>query len=258
MLRVTFQHRAPGPYGAAEVREDFGEVELQHGVGGGAQSRLLIVHDAERGPVLRVRYPRGAVGPQMGGAEFKVRLPEAGDELTCAYRVRFGEDFDFVRGGKLPGLAGGAAPTGGQVATGSNGFSARLMWRPGGAVVQYVYHPDKRGEWGDDFAYTTEPSASGTCAQGAARQFSPGRWHRVMHRVRLNTPGARDGRIQAWFDGALALDVSGLRFRDVPSVRIDQLHFSTFFGGNEASWAPTKDEHVDFDEFVVAPSLPMD
>src|SRR5690606_32845406 len=142
---------------------------------------------------------------------------------------------DFVRGGKLPGLVGGSAPTGGERATGLNGFSARLMWRPGGAAVQYVYYPDQTGTWGDDLPY----------ALGGQRAFSPGRWHRVEHRVRLNTPGQRDGRLQAWFDGELALDAGELRFRDALGVRIDQAYFSTFFGGNDPSWAPTKDEHID-------------
>jgi hypothetical protein len=32
---------------------------------------------------------------------------------------------------------------------------------------------------------------------------------------------------------------------------IDALYFSTFFGGDDATWAPTKDETVDFDDFVI-------
>jgi hypothetical protein len=28
--------------------------------------------------------------------------------------------------------------------------------------------------------------------------------------------------------------------------------FSTFFGGSDPSWAPLKDEHVTFDQFVVS------
>ena len=236
MLDVTFRHRASGTYEPRAAEEDFGGVIPLHGVGSG---RVAVVNDAERGQVLRVRYPVGIVGPRGGGAEFRVRLPGGSDDLHCAYWVRFGEGFDFVRGGKLPGLAGGAAPTGGARATGINGFSARLMWRAGGAVVQYLYHPEQAGVWGDDLPY------AGQC------HFRAGRWHYVEHRVRLNAPGQRDGLVQGWFDGELALDRRELRFRDAATFTIDQLFFSTFFGGNEASWAPTKDEHVDFDGFVV-------
>jgi len=42
----------------------------------------------------------------------------------------FGDNFDFVRGGKLPGLGGGASRGfGGTPEEYQNGFSARLMWR---------------------------------------------------------------------------------------------------------------------------------
>ena len=42
----------------------------------------------------------------------------------------FGQDFDFVRGGKLPGLGGGESMGyGGTPEQYQNGFSARLMWR---------------------------------------------------------------------------------------------------------------------------------
>ena len=283
---MTFGHRDVGPYGRRVVEEDFGDVTVLHGVirdgvardgvtargvspqgiaaqgvspqgvalqgvalqsgdaRGGAAGRLAVVEDAERGRVLRVHYPAGRVGPEGGGAEFRVRLP-GDDDLRCAYWVRFGEGFDFVRGGKLPGLAGGTAPTGGARATGTNGFSARMMWRAGGAVVQYLYSPEQTGVWGDDLPYDV-PGAG-----GARRRFRAGRWHHVKHRVRLNTPGERDGVVQGWFDGELALDRRGLRFRDADTFTIDWLFFSTFFGGNEPDWAPTRDEHVDFDGFVV-------
>ncbi len=240
---MTFRHRGVGPYRHRAIEEDFGDVTVLHGA-----ERLEVVEDAERGRVLRVHYPAGRVGPEGGGAEFRVRLPGS-DDLRCAYWVRFGEELDFVRGGKLPGLAGGTAPTGGARATGTNGFSARLMWRPRGAVVQYLYSPDQVGVWGDDLPY--DLSRDLPAPGEGQRHFRAGRWHHVQHRVRLNTPGERDGMVQGWLDGERALDRRGLRFRDAATFTIDQLFFSTFFGGNEASWAPTKDEHVDFDGFVV-------
>jgi len=33
---------------------------------------------------------------------------------------------------------------------------------------------------------------------------------------------------------------------------IDALYFSTFFGGGDASWAPTAEQRIDFDDFVIA------
>lgn len=44
-------------------------------------------------------------------------------------RMRFGPGFDWVRGGKLPGLCAGQCPTGCDKSISPNeGFSARIMW----------------------------------------------------------------------------------------------------------------------------------
>ena len=79
----------------------------------------------------------------------------------------------------------------------------------------------------------------------------PGQWHRVENRFVLNTPGEKDGLIEGWFDGELALQKSGIRFRDVESLSIDVFMMSTFFGGSSSAWAPTKDEFIYFDDFSI-------
>ncbi len=200
--------------------------------------------DAREGRSLRVLYPQGGVSSQPSGAQWKMNVGTRYDELYCAYDVRFAPGFDFVKGGKLPGLAGGKANSGGEKPTGRDGWSARMMWRTGGAVVQYVYHVDQPTEFGEDFSWNI----------GGQRFFRPGTWHRVEHRIVINRPGQRDGIVQGWFDGGLALDRRDVRFRDVDSFAIDLFYFSTFFGGSDASWAATKDERIDFDLFVIATS----
>jgi hypothetical protein len=68
----------------------------------------------------------------------------------------------------------------------------------------------------------------------------------------MNTPGQPDGRLQAWLDGQLVLDVPDFLFRaGGGDFAIDTLYFSTFFGGSGNEWAPTTDETIDFDDFVV-------
>jgi hypothetical protein len=191
----------------------------------------------EQGKALRVRYPSGSVGPREGGAQFMVKLARAYDELYCSYRVRFAPGFDFVKGGKLPGLVGGSHPTGGKPR--EDGFSARMMWRAGGAAVQYVYHPGQRSTYGVDLAYQ-------------ASRFLPGAWHRVQHRVVMNRPGRVDGVIQGWFDGRLALDQRDVTLRLDGSLHVDALYFSTFFGGDDPTWGARRDETVDFDDFVIS------
>src|SRR5690606_15373813 len=100
---------------------------------------------------VRVLYPTGAWGSGTSGAQWQVGLPSAYQELWLRYRVRFGPGFDPVRGGKLPGLIGGEANTGGDAPDGTDGWSGRMMWRRELDVVQYVYHVDQPTQYGEDF-----------------------------------------------------------------------------------------------------------
>lgn len=87
-------------------------------------------------PVLRVTYPQGSFNRQTGGAQF-YNLWNSTDgspfqSMMLSYEVAFDEDFDFVKGGKLPGLRGGLDSNGcagGSESDGEHCWSARLMWR---------------------------------------------------------------------------------------------------------------------------------
>ncbi len=207
------------------------------------EERVEIIDGPEAfsGRALRVHYPEGGVGPSEGGAQWRLELDDSYDELYLAYRLRFADGFDFVKGGKLPGLVGGSAPTG--CSNDQDGFSARTMWRPEGAGVQYMYFPEKQSNCGDDYDYMLGD---------AIASFEPGVWHTLEHRIVMNTPGEYDGLLQAWLDGELVLDAPGFLFRLADGTySIDAMYFSTFFGGSSNDWAPTKDEHVDFDDFVI-------
>ena len=171
------------------------------------------------------------------------------EALYVRYYVKFDEGIDFIMGGKLPGLAGGEANTGGDPPNGFDGWSARIMWRDNGRIVQYVYHPDQAGTYAEDMDWNEG---------GASRFFVPGKWHCVETYIRMNTvngegePNARfDGVVRSWLDGELALDRTDVRFRYTNAFAIDAFYFSTFFGGGDASWAPVKDEHALFDNFVI-------
>lgn len=95
---------------------------------------------APSGPVLEVTYPQGSFSHDTGGAQlFSLWNTSDGSQfhsVLLTYEVAFDSDFDFVKGGKLPGLRGGPDPngcSGGNASTGSNCFSTRLMWRKQGA-----------------------------------------------------------------------------------------------------------------------------
>lgn len=91
---------------------------------------------------LQLYYPANSVNPgnyPQGGADFYATpLPlEDAKNVTLEYSVFFPMGFDWVHGGKLPGLYGGHMTcSGGDAAT--TCFSTRLMWRAGGAGELYL------------------------------------------------------------------------------------------------------------------------
>ena len=203
----------------------------------------VIEEDSDR--FLRVEYPQGGVGPREGGAQWKVDFMDAFgttyDELYVSYKLRFADGFNPVKGGKLPGMLGGEGNTGGNPSNGYDGWSARMMWRAEAAAVFYVYHADMSGTFGDDYDWSDG---------GTPRLFPAGEWVQVEHRIVMNTPGNKDGILQGWYNGVLMFDKRDVRYRHVNSFAIDGFYFSTFFGGSGDSWAPTRAETIDFDDFI--------
>ena len=91
------------------------------------------------GPVLQVTYPAGSYSHDTGGVQF-YNLWNTTDgssfrTMMVSYELAFDSGFDWVKGGKLPGLRGGLNSTGcsgGNQADGLSCFSTRLMWRRNG------------------------------------------------------------------------------------------------------------------------------
>lgn len=197
--------------------------------------------------VLRVYYPEGSASPSvsrkkdrpLGGAQFYANLNIAPtDALKLSYYVRFSDNFEFVKGGKLPGLFGGTETSGGDIPDGTNGFSTRLMWRRDGDGEVYAYLPTSKNY--------------GTSIGRGSWQFIPGLWHHIEQEVILNTPDQKDGIIRVWVDGKLVIDQDNLTFRTTENLKIEGIFFSTFFGGGSTSWATPKDVYADFANFSVS------
>jgi hypothetical protein len=198
------------------------------------------------GQVLRVALARGSIDPgsmrrrglPASGTGFKAAVIAGGaDAAQLRYRLRFAPGFDFVRGGKLPGLYAGSGPSGGRVPDGRDGCSFRLMWREQGHGEVYAYLPGLQRH--------------GLSLLRGRFGFVPGRWHEVRQEVVLNTPGCADGRVSLWLDGTWAGTAEGLHMRDDGSLRLDGVFVDLFFGGNDDSWAARHDTHVDLAQFEV-------
>jgi hypothetical protein len=244
------------PRDAREFRASLGRLDWLSEFRPRAKGRFglenLSIESADAAPFaryIRVAYPAGSSSPRgsraankpLGGGQFFGTL-ESGpvDRLFLRYFVRFASDFDFVKGGKLPGLYGGNDVSGGRIPDGTSGFSTRLMWRVDGQGELYAYLPSS-DTWGTSLG------------RGVFR-FERGRFQCVEQEVVLNTPGVADGGVRIWLDGKPAFEQPNLMFRTVSTLRIEGIFFSTFFGGGDSSWAPSRDMHADFAGFATGPT----
>lgn len=204
------------------------------GIGTCSEFEDLAVRDG----ALRLRMRPASYGsPRINCT---IPIPGGHSEVWLQYKVFAEPGWVPVRGGKLPGLSGGAGNTGGKPPRSGEGFSARNMWTTGGRLVQYTYHAGQSGRYGDHFAY-----------DGAALQA--GRWHTVTHRVQLNDRGRSNGVIDAYFDGRQVLHRTGLVLRGPGhNFSVDKFLLTGFYGGSGRSWAPPRTTYLRFDDVVVA------
>jgi Polysaccharide lyase 14/Disaggregatase related repeat len=185
--------------------------------------------------------------------KFMEILGEEPEEIYFRYYIRFSQDWNPTDGGKLPGVSGtyGVAGWGGRPSDGTNGWSARGTYRvPVNAgnpyenhnsIGNYVYHADMEGTYGDVVYYTDD-------CRGL---LDKNKWYSVEQYVRMNTPGENDGIIKAWIDGRPAYESTNWRFRDVDSLKIEQIWMNIYHGGTAV---PPENIHLYIDNVVIAKS----
>ncbi|MGL4980370.1 MAG: polysaccharide lyase, partial [Fusobacteriaceae bacterium] len=206
----------------------------------GLKENLEVVKDGADN-VFRVKYPKGSIAPNavenlgapLGGAQFYVNL-EGRKSAELSYMLKFSPNFDFAKGGKIPGFYGGDRNASGKrMPTEDSGFSTRMMWRENGSAYIYAYLPSS--------------SMHGTYL--GRWQFEKNRWHKISQRVYLNEAGKSDGKIEIYLDGKLVTEIKDLKFRNGENLKIDGLFFSTFFGGSDKSWASRDNVYMDYKNF---------
>ncbi|MFK7989610.1 MAG: polysaccharide lyase [Sandaracinaceae bacterium] len=216
--------------------------------------------EALEGSALRVLMPEGENTALNLRYDFMDETGAEPDEIYLRYYLRFGSDWDqSVDGGKLPGISGtyGVAGWGGRRSDGSNGWSARGLYREtvpsannplGGRtpIGSYVYHADMESTFGDGLLWNQSWDAEG---RGGIVQR--GRWVSLETYVRMNTPGETDGVIRAWVDGVLAYETTTMRFRTVDTLHIERIWMNIYHGGTAVS---PYDQHAFIDNVVVARS----
>ncbi len=193
-----------------------------------ADNRLVIYNNS-----LRFEYPQGQLVHESGG-EIRIDLAES-VTYTLQYDVTFDPAFDFSKGGKLPGLAGGTGTSGGTKCNG-DGWSGKIMWRENGALKLYLYHfdmPDDTGEY-FDLNFTAPKREKIT----------------VKQNITMNTGSNNDGKIAVYINGNLKLKLNSVKFMlttDTYKPNINRILFYSFFGGSTAEWAPSATVYSFFD-----------
>ncbi|KAL7282902.1 hypothetical protein ACG7TL_002318 [Trametes sanguinea] len=216
---------------------------------------------------MKAHFPAGSytfTHTPQGGFSFYAPGPASVDlttakEATLGYTVYFPSGFDFVKGGKLPGLYGGDSDdeavscSGGRRDDGC--FSARFMWRTDGAGELYTYlPPDYSANQAvcDIPPFSTCNDVYGASVGRGSFDWATGGRTTISQRVRLNDVGQQNGELEVFFDGKSVINVGGLVLRDSSSGRIRGIQMQTFFGGSDSSWATPVDQDIYFSDFSVA------
>ena len=189
---------------------------------------------------LEPRFQAGTHTRGAHGCKFAAALAPS-DTYTVEYAVHFPADWEFSQnntmpygGGKLPGLSGGSHPSGGLGKP--DGMSARPMWRrdnrfsaePRNYLELYLYWPTQSEKYGDRFF---------------VQEVEAGQTYTIKLQVELGTPET-DGTVRMWIDDALRLEQRFRFLQPGQDWKLTQYMHNVFYGGNDPTWAPARDQHL--------------
>jgi hypothetical protein len=168
-------------------------------------------------------------GDERGSKRVLLNTPLDTSALTAElkFSVKFCDNFDFVKGGKLHGL-GPVKPVSGGKKVKADQWSARLMFGKKGTLKTYLYHQ-------------AMPKKFGSVKVAKGFKFLPGQYYNISMLVQLNSPVSQaNGSVVVSVDGKEVIKHQGIQFRAVDSKRseIRTFMFNTFHGGQNPDWAP--------------------
>jgi len=188
-------------------------------------------------------------------------------QYTLTYNVYFEPGFDFVKGGKLPGLCGGPSDVLASACVQPqpiNAWSYRLSFNVDGRLQMYIYDQSRLDVGAPtcgicSIAGSGCNETTGVCPQNWYSapnnfRFTIGRWYELKAYVKLNSYAeAKDGIAKLYVDGKLLTQRTNVKFRgsNDTSTLINTMWFNTFYGGDDSSYAPSTTTYIRFDNFVV-------
>ena len=206
---------------------------------------------------IHCEYPKGDFG-SAAGTYFRAE-PKGFPctNVTLSYDVYFPESFDFVKGGKLPGIWGGEPGSGGGDWN-DNGWSFRVMFREGGQAVAYIYMCTDQGSYdGDEKCKLVKNQGPGfdTIAhhtngagidlwRDSKLQFKKGAWNTVSINVKVNDPKKSNGVVELTVNN-VTMKFNGMCWSE-KAKKASGILFATWFGGGSKEYAPSKTQKADF------------
>ncbi len=229
---INFDNRKSSTYTAQEFAEDFGNVS---GYSTDEESR----HYVNSGGRMKVKLLANEL-TSRGGVVARVDI-EKGLEYKLKYDVMFPVGFDWRFGGKLPGISGGAGYAGGADTSAGDGWSFRVNWRRYATAnngkpyfVPYAYYYEETDATGAEF--------------GKRFTITPGTWHSVEIRVKMNTGKNNNGTLELNIDGQQVVRYTTFRWVIKDAGReIDQIRWDIFRGGNSDKFKSPDDHTIYFD-----------
>jgi hypothetical protein len=201
---------------------------------------------------LEVTYPAPSGPPScgcgLGGGQLYQDLKAAGQtsllqsptiDLKYYYNFPVGFDFGKSTAGKMPGLYGGppGCESGGVHCGGA--WSTRYMWRGGSSSAPS----------GEIYFYAGTASGYGADLGGGSWHFqADGKWHSIEQLIDLPA-----GNIKIWHDGAMVFQTT----RSFGGTPLSGIFFSTFHGGHDTGWSPSKLTRSHFAAFTLSTEGPQ-
>ena len=179
-----------------------------------------------------------------------------GTAAVFVYDVFFKPGWSWSRGGKVHGLTvGHGHASGGRRST--TGASFRVLWRPDGGALAYLYLSYKLRQDDKYYRFTgqgkdhkddhtrgdgSKPSfGTGLFHRDFENVFKVGQWNHVEIGIKLNSFDAK-GAPRA--DGVISMVINGrsasfdhIKWRGKPDIKIEAVEFGTFAGGPDPQWS---------------------
>ena len=206
---------------------------------------MSIVAQIEGGTVTFKKNQYGTSGRDPGNVDVGLTRIRPADEYWFDYWFFAIDPWVDGLGGKLPGLAGGKATSGGADVV-PDGWSSRIMWGDRLGLREYRYSQDRENRWGDSYPWNQS-------------NFEANRWNRVTQYLKINTPGNADGAVKFWFNGKAMWEDQSVRWRgdvDKDVARVDRVRMSIFRGGGDQNWAVPRTTRMEFSDFYVMDCMP--